>query len=166
MKKQILTAMLAAAMGFSFLGCSSSAADSTADNTATSTVSESSVSETEESPIVIQATNVTTSAGDEFTVPDDGKEFLIVTVDIKNNGDDDVDANPVNFKLLADGVEYDSSFYSLENVNDLQTVTLKNGGETSGDLIFEVPANTTSGTLEFFSDIFSSDPSVTVDINA
>lgn len=91
-----------------------------------------------------------------FYKPRKGNIFLIVTLTIYNNGYKKFNTNPFLFKLEVDDVLYsfDSSTYSLNSETyhrvgskqseksghgSLQNVDLLNGGEVSGDLVFEIP---------------------------
>jgi hypothetical protein len=80
------------------------------------------------------------STGNQFSVPKTGKEFVLITVSLKNNGNSEVMFGGFDFKVQdSNGVQSntDASTYSLEDI--LETATLAKGGNVAGSMIFEVP---------------------------
>jgi len=82
-----------------------------------------------------------------YSTPSPGNKYLVTRIDLENHGYDEFYVNPNYFRAHVNGVEYgySSSTFSLENINlpHLQTVTLRNGGATSGYLVFELPDSDT-----------------------
>lgn len=80
-----------------------------------------------------------------YTTPDIGKTFLLVDITIANHGYDDVSTNPGNFYIEINNVKYgyDSSSYSLKEIgkHTLEMADLADGGQISGYLVFQIPAN-------------------------
>ncbi|MCS3901014.1 hypothetical protein J3E06_000698 [Methanococcus voltae] len=78
-----------------------------------------------------------------------GKTYLITYISIENNGYDEISTSPLYFDAIVDGVGYSyaSDTYSLEN--HLESVDLRNGGKTSGLLIYEIPKGSDSYELEY-----------------
>ncbi|WP_157858935.1 DUF4352 domain-containing protein [Methanococcus maripaludis] len=84
------------------------------------------------------------------TMPDSGKVFLIVSVKLENHGYEEFYVNPTNFELVVDNVAYDpdTATYSLDGYID--SLTLKNGGKTSGVLAFQIPKDSSNSySLEY-----------------
>lgn len=70
--------------------------------------------------------------------PEAGKVFVVVDLEISNNGCPNFSVNPFRFNLIADNVSYSPAFVTqLEN--KLDAVDVRDGGTTSGKLTFEVP---------------------------
>lgn len=80
------------------------------------------------------------STGNQFTMPKTGKEFVLITVSLKNNGNSEVMFGAFDFKVQdSNGVQSttDASTYSLDDV--LESANLAKGGNVTGSMIFEVP---------------------------
>lgn len=77
--------------------------------------------------------------GNQFSQPESGKEFVIVTVAITNDGDGTLDYNTFNFKLQdSNGVQQNEAFSALSE-GKLNSGSLAAGGKVSGKLAYEVP---------------------------
>lgn len=77
--------------------------------------------------------------GNEFAQPETGKEFVIVTVKITNNGDTALDYNTFEFKMQdSDGVQLDEDITALTE-GKLNSGSLAKGGKVTGKLAYQVP---------------------------
>lgn len=77
--------------------------------------------------------------GNQFSQPESGKEFVIVTVAITNDGDGTLDYNTLNFKLQdSNGVQQNEAFSALSE-GKLNSGSLAAGGKVTGKLAYEVP---------------------------
>lgn len=77
--------------------------------------------------------------GNQFAQPESGKEFVIVTVDIANNGETALDYNTFEFKMQdSNGVQQIESFTALSE-GKLNSGSLAKGGKVTGKLAYEVP---------------------------
>jgi hypothetical protein len=77
--------------------------------------------------------------GNQFSQPESGKEFVIVTVTITNDGDGTLDYNTFNFKLQdSNGVQQSEAFSALSE-GKLNSGSLAAGGKVTGKLAYEVP---------------------------
>lgn len=105
----------------------------------------------------ITVTKVEKSAGTEYEKPQAGKEYVIVSVNIKNNGSTDLSYNPYDFKLQnSDGQKLDESFYTGNNDTALNSGELAPSGHVSGTIAFEAPKNDSDLTLIYQDNIWSS----------
>lgn len=87
--------------------------------------------------------------GNEFAQPESGKEFVIVTVSIENNGDNEIDYNTFDFKLQdSNGVQLDEDFMALSE-GKLNSGSLAAGGKITGKLSYQVPKDDTGLKLLF-----------------
>lgn len=78
--------------------------------------------------------------GNQFAQPESGKEFVIVTVDIANNGNSTLDYNTYEFKMQdSNGVQQNEAITALSQ-GKLNSGSLAKGGKVSGKLAYEVPA--------------------------
>ena len=77
--------------------------------------------------------------GNQFSQPESGKEFVIVTVNITNDGEGTLDYNTFNFKLQdSNGVQQNEAFSALSE-GKLNSGSLAAGGKVTGKLAYEVP---------------------------
>lgn len=77
--------------------------------------------------------------GNQFAQPESGKEFVIVTVKITNDGDSTLDYNTFEFKMQdSDGVQQNEAFTALSD-GKLDSGSLAKGGKVTGKLAYEVP---------------------------
>lgn len=77
--------------------------------------------------------------GNQFARPESGKEFVIITVAIANNGDSTLDYNTYEFKMQdSNGVQQNEAFSALTE-GKLNSGSLAKGGNVSGKLAYEVP---------------------------
>ena len=88
-----------------------------------------------------------------YTEPAPGKVFLVLDMEIENHGYPEFSVNTLYFSIVMDGVEYsyDSATYILKDDGKaaLDTVKLRDGGKTSGSLVFEIPKGKTQYTIEY-----------------
>jgi hypothetical protein len=77
--------------------------------------------------------------GNQFAKPESGKEFVIVTVNIVNNSNSNLDYNTFEFKMQdSNGVQQSEAFTALTE-GKLNTGSLAKGGKITGKLAYEVP---------------------------
>lgn len=94
------------------------------------------------------------SNGSEFDKPEDGKEFLIVTINIKNNSDDKVSYNAYDWKLTnSNGQENDEAFTTV-NSNALNNGDLAVGGTVTGTIAYEIPKGDSGLKLSYYDTVF------------
>lgn len=87
----------------------------------------------------LTVTKVSKSDGSDYDKPQkDGDEFVIVSVTIKNTGNDKVAYNPMYFKMKnSQGQITDEAFTTVNQSTLLQSGDLSAGGNVSGDIDFE-----------------------------
>lgn len=77
--------------------------------------------------------------GNQFAQPESGKEFVIVTVNIVNNSDSNLDYNTFEFKMQdSNGVQQNEAITALSE-GKLNSGSLAKGGKVTGKLAYEVP---------------------------
>lgn len=78
-----------------------------------------------------------------YTKPAPGKVFLLLNMEIENHGYTEFSVNPLYFSIVIDGVEYsyDSATYAIDErgLAPLDSVRIRDGGKTSGCLVFQIP---------------------------
>ncbi len=95
------------------------------------------------SDVAVTLTKVEKLAGDQFTQPKAGNEFIVVHVKIANNGSSEIDYNPFDFHVrsgsgnITDEEAVAPSTYTANN--ELNSGKLSPGGNVEGDIIFQVP---------------------------
>jgi archaellum component FlaG (FlaF/FlaG flagellin family) len=97
----------------------------------------------------VQAVTVTPNwqANDGYSKPNDGNQYVFVTLAIKNTGTETVSVNPYDFKLNADGVVSSSDIVTTPN--PLNAVDLKAGASIQGDLVYQVKAASSQLKIEY-----------------
>lgn len=77
--------------------------------------------------------------GNQFAQPESGKEFVIITVSIENNGDNEINYNTFDFKLQdSNGVQQNEDYMALSE-GKLNSGSLAAGGKVTGKLAYQVP---------------------------
>lgn len=106
--------------------------------------------------VEMTVTKVEKSNGSDFDKPKDGKEFVIVTVKIKNGNNDKLAYNPFYFKIQnSKGQVEDQAFTTINTDNSLQSGDLVAGGEVEGTIAFEEPIGDAGMLLQYQDNIFS-----------
>lgn len=97
--------------------------------------------------IDIKVNNVksASSIGDE--TPDDGNQYVIVSVTLKNNSDESKDYNDIDFKFDNNGDIKDSTTVSSDS-NEMNSGELDKGASITKDVIGEVPSNVDVSSLK------------------
>lgn len=102
--------------------------------------------------------------GNQFAQPESGKEFVLVTVEIANNGKNAMDYNTFEFKLQdSNGVQQSESFTALSE-GKLNSGSLAAGGKVTGKLAYEVPKDDTGLKLLYQSYSFFSNKEITFNL--
>lgn len=95
------------------------------------------------------------SNGTEYDKPKDGKEFVIVTVKIKNNSSKNLAYNPFYFKMKnSKGQIEDGTFSTVNKDTALNSGDLASGGEVEGTVIFEEPVGDNGLILQYQDNVF------------
>lgn len=105
----------------------------------------------------ITVTKVERSKGDKWNKPSSGKEYVIVTVNIKNKGTEKLSYNPFYFKMQnSQGQQQDKTFTTIDNDTALISGELVSGGNITGTLTFEEPVGDNNLALIYSDSIWSS----------
>lgn len=113
---------------------------------------------------VLTVTKVEKSNGTEFDTPQQGKEYVIVTVQIQNAGDQNISYNPFDFKMAnSQGQIQDMGFTTVNSDTSLQSGELAPGGSVSGTIAFEEPVGDTGLQLQY-TPSFWSDKTIKVNL--
>lgn len=108
--------------------------------------------------IEMSVTKIEKSQGTDYDKPKDGKEFVIATVNIKNNSNDKLSYNPLYFKMQnSSGQIEDGTFSTVNQDTALKSGDLATGGNVTGTLIFEEPVNDKGLLLQYQDNVFSKD---------
>ena len=113
----------------------------------------------------ITVTNVEKRQAGEYEVVKEGYEFVIVSVEIVNRSDEEINYNPFDFELKDGNGNITDSFgtTSLEGIGEnLSSGALAPDGNVSGTIAYEVPIDDEDLTLRYISNMFSND---TIDFN-
>ncbi len=97
--------------------------------------------------VKVAAVSVGWQPNDGFSKPDDGKQYVLVSLDIKNTSDETVSVNPFDFKIDENGTASDHDFITTST--PLNSVELKPGASVSGDLVFQVGQGATDLKLQY-----------------
>lgn len=105
----------------------------------------------------ITVTKVERSQGNTFDKPKEGKEYVIVTVNIENKGKNNLSYNPWYFKLQnSQGQQENMTFTTIDKDTSLQSGELIQGGKVMGTITFEQPKGDTGLMLIYNDNIWSS----------
>jgi hypothetical protein len=103
------------------------------------------------------------NSGNQYVKPDAGKEYVVVSVTIQNNGSDQVSFTTYDFQVQdSNGVQKTEAFVTGVE-NQLQSGNLAPRGKVSGNLAYEVPKEDT-GLKLIFKPSFWSSKTVTVQL--
>jgi len=88
--------------------------------------------------------------------PTPGNIYLVVNITVENDGYNSFDLGSygevyaMDFYIVANGVRHDVEAFETGHLqNYLQPIKVPNGGEASGNLVFQVPTQTTTFSLEY-----------------
>ncbi|HAQ07622.1 MAG TPA: DUF4352 domain-containing protein, partial [Bacillus bacterium] len=113
---------------------------------------------------VLTVLKVEKSSGSEFDQPKGDHEYVIVTVEINNAGDENITYNPFDFKMAnSQGQIVDQAFTTVDTDTALQSGELASGGKVTGTIAFEQPAGDTGLQLQY-SPSFWSDKTIKVSL--
>lgn len=89
---------------------------------------------------IITVVNVEKSPGDEWDKPQEGNEFVIITVRYENNSDENISYNPFDFQIKnSQGQITEQAFVITEGWLTLNSGELAPGGKVEGTITFEAP---------------------------
>lgn len=146
--KKFLAILASLMMVFMFVSCGSAEEEAPLEPVA---VGEAGIYE----DVSFTVTNVETSDGDEWETPADGKEYVIVTVEITNNSDETYDYDEFSWKMQNDQGQIDDITYvSFNSDNELGSGSLTKGGKKTGTLVFEEPKDASSLILKYLDNMF------------
>ncbi|MEO7904178.1 MAG: DUF4352 domain-containing protein [Candidatus Saccharimonadales bacterium] len=102
--------------------------------------------------------------GNQFAQPESGKEFVIVTVNITNDSDSNLDYNTFEFKMQdSNGVQQSEAFTALSE-GKLNSGSLAAGGKVTGKLAYEVPKDDAGLKLLYQNFSFFNNKAITFDL--
>lgn len=158
MKKSVVAFSLAALIIFSFSGCtglSGTGLNNGAGSSSGASKKEYAINETIQfDNHELTVTKVEKSDGDETSKPQDGMEFVTVTIKIKNNNESEYYYNPLQFQMFNSKGEIKEVKFSNHPAADaLKLGNLETGAEVEGKVIFEEPKDD-SGLVLYYTDSF------------
>lgn len=102
--------------------------------------------------------------GNQFSQPESSKEFVLVNVEIDNNGSDSMDYNSYEFKMQdSNGVQLNEAPTALSD-GQLDSGSLAAGGKVTGKMVFEVPKGDAGLKLLYQSFSFFSNKTITFNL--
>lgn len=102
--------------------------------------------------------NLKKSNGGEYDSVKPGNELVMVTVDIKNTGTENISYNEFDYKMKnSKGQITGGTSSSTNSANQLNSGDLAAGGTITGTLVFEQPKNDPDLTLVYTGNMFSSE---------
>ena len=102
--------------------------------------------------------------GNQFAQPESGKEFVIVTVNIVNNSNSNLDYNTFEFKMQdSNGVQQSEAITALSE-GKLNSGSLAKGGKVTGKLAYEVPKDDTGLKLLYQNFSFFDNKAITFNL--
>ena len=106
--------------------------------------------------------SVERNAGVEDDIPQDGHEYVVVTVKIENNSNEKISYNPFDWKMEnSKGETVDEAFVVFNNDTHLNSGDLYSGDTVTGTMVFEEPAGDEGLKLHYYQNSFFDDePSI------
>ncbi len=106
---------------------------------------------------ILTVKEVKRSQGGDFDKPKEGYEYVILSVEIENDGDDQITYNPFDFRMSnSQGRITEKAFTIIDTDTALSSGKLAPGGKVSGTITFEQPINDSKLQLIYKPDIWSS----------
>ncbi|MCZ0891859.1 DUF4352 domain-containing protein [Ligilactobacillus saerimneri] len=97
----------------------------------------------------------------EYDLADDGNQFIVVNVTIKNKSRKSYDYNALYFKLNVNGNNKDMDAFP-DSVSDLlESGTLDKGGSVTGNLVGEIKPGTKNPKLKMNVDVLDNSKNIT-----
>lgn len=165
MKKSIVGFSLAFLIAFSFTGCLVSprkTAEKVSETTSQSSKKEDTNKVFNKGDTVkygdcqLTVTKVEKSQGEDYHKAKSGKEFVIVTVKIKNTGKKTLDYNPLYFQMQNSKGQLDNVTYiTINQDTELESGKLTSGGEVEGSVVFEEPKDDEKLVLQYQDNFFA-----------
>ena len=84
---------------------------------------------------------------------DDGKEYIVVNVTVKNTGEDSEYVGPYTFSLDSDGLSSSDTFVSVEP--ELDADSLEYGDTVTGNVVYEVKKGASNLKLKYETSIYT-----------
>lgn len=102
-------------------------------------------------------TKVERTQGKEYFEAKDGKEYILITINIKNNSNDKISYNALNWKLSdSNGDEQTYAIWGTDNNSDLGSGDLNAKGTKTGTIAFEITKGDNNLTLKYYETILDS----------
>ena len=96
-----------------------------------------------------------TQGNNEFIKPDDGNEYVKVTIRIENNSNEKISYNALDWQMVnADGVEDAWGTITADDDKELSSGDLDAGGKVEGVLVWEQKIGDDNLRLRYYGDIF------------
>lgn len=109
----------------------------------------------------ITVNDVQYSDGEGYSTPEQGKQYVIMSITITNNTDEKESFNPLDFSLNVDGVSSTTGFSYVDGIETLSSGDLDPGASVTGNLIGEAPADS-SLKLRYEGNMFVQDHEVDI----
>lgn len=104
----------------------------------------------------ITVTSVQRNWAAEYSKPDEGKEYVKVTVKIENKSDDTTSYNALNWSMEDGDGAIETETFVLGNDDALNSGNLAKGGKKTGSIVFEVPKGDQNLKIHYKPNLFSS----------
>lgn len=89
----------------------------------------------------ITVNDVRYSDSEGYSTPEQGKQFVIMSITITNNTDEKESFNPLDFSLNVDGVSSTTGFSFVDGIDTLNSGDLDPGASVTGNLVGEAPSD-------------------------
>lgn len=109
----------------------------------------------------ITVNDVRYSDGEGYSTPEQGKQFVIMSITITNNTDEKESFNPLDFSLNVDGVSSTTGFSFVDGIDTLNSGDLDPGASVTGNLVGEAPSDS-SLKLRYEGNMFIQDHEVDI----
>lgn len=98
----------------------------------------------------MKVVSIDKSNGSDYDKPKAGMEYIVITIEINNTGDDNLSYNPYYFSMInSKGQVSDQTFSTIDTDTSLESGELLSGGIVEGTIVFEQPINDTGLYLQY-----------------
>lgn len=88
-----------------------------------------------------------------FYQPEEGKEYIVLNVTVKNTGDEGEYISPYSFSVNEAGIAVENAFVTVDP--ELESGDLSPGASTTGNVVYEVTKGATDLKLQYKTTVFT-----------
>lgn len=108
---------------------------------------------------LLTVTKIETSKGGGYNKPEKGKIFYILSIILENKGSERITYNTNDFKMINENGQIDGySWIAPNGIEQIGSGELAPQGKLEGKIVFQEPINSTKLILQYYANMFDSQP--------